>query len=155
MPISCLQWNISIKFKAIIRSSHYLQYNAQTETCSWRRMVHHMCIGIILGIPFVVTTFGITKLALDYFVKKWDTPLESISARTQENHIQQIHLKLENVKKAIEQIDAVVDAIIISQGGRAATSASLLVKRESQLSLALNAVEVEASQQVHAYWVND
>ena len=74
-----------------------------------------MCIGAKLGFPYVATSFGIIKMALSYFVRRWDTHLGSLVEEDPVNNIHKIHLKLENVMTQINGRAAVADAISTNQ----------------------------------------
>ena len=95
-------------------------------------MEHHLCIGATLGFPYVATSFGIIKMVLSYFVRRWDTHLGSLVEEDPVRNILKIHLKLDNVMTEINGRAAVADAISTSQVESVMTLGVAIVPREKR-----------------------
>ena len=94
-----------------------------------RTMEHHLCIGATLGCPYVATSFGIIRMVLSYFVRRWDTHLGSLVEEDQVRNILKIHLKLENVMTETNGRAAVVDATSTRQVASAMSLGVVIVPR--------------------------
>ena len=86
-------------------------------------------IGTTVGYPYAATTFGIIRMVLSYFVRRWDTHLGSLVEEDPVRNIHKIHLKLENVMTETNGTAAVADAISTSQAENVVTLGVLIVLR--------------------------
>ena len=77
----------------------------------------------------MATIFGIIRMALSCFVRKWDTHLESLTAEDQVTNILKIHSKLANVTKETNGRAAVEDATSTSQAESAMSLGEDIVPR--------------------------
>ena len=80
-----------------------------------QKMEHPLCIGALIGCPYVATTFGIIIMVLCYFVRRWDTNLGRLAEKDQVKNIFKIPLKSENAMTEINGRTAVVDATSTNQ----------------------------------------
>ena len=86
-------------------------------------------IGTTVGYPYAATTFGIIRMVLSYFVRRWDTHLGSLTEEDQVKNILKIHLKSENVWTETNWRAAVEDATSTSQAESAMSLGVVIVPR--------------------------
>ena len=77
----------------------------------------------------MATSFGIIRMVLSYFVRRWDTHLGSLVEEDPVKNILKIHLELENVMTEINGRAAAVDAISTNQVESAMTLGVVIVPR--------------------------
>ena len=94
-----------------------------------RAMEHPLYFGTIVGCPYVATTFGIIRMALSCFVRRWDIHLGSLTEEDQVTNIPKIHSKLVNATTETNGRAAVEDATSMSQAESAMSLGVVIVPR--------------------------
>ena len=94
-----------------------------------RAMEHPLYFGTIVGCPYVATTFGIIRMALSCFVRRWDIHLGSLTEGDQVTSIPKIHSKLVNATTETNGRAAVEDATSTSQVESAMSLGVVIVPR--------------------------
>ena len=94
-----------------------------------RAMEHPLYFGTIVGCPYVATTFGIIRMALSCFVRRWDIHLGSLTEGDQVTSIPKIHSKLVNATTETDGRAAVEDATSTSQAESAMSLGVVIVPR--------------------------
>ena len=94
-----------------------------------RAMEHPLYFGTIVGCPYVATTFGIIRMALSCFVRRWGIHLGSLTEGDQVTSIPKIHSKLVNATTETNGRAAVEDATSTSQAESAMSLGVVIVPR--------------------------
>ena len=94
-----------------------------------RAMEHPLYFGTIVGCPYVATTFGIIRMALSCFVRRWDTHLGSLTEEDQVTSIPKIHSKLVNVTTETNGRAAVGDVMSTSPAESVTSLGVVIVPR--------------------------